>query len=411
MGWIGNHCLECRWCDGSVVEDGIRYARCIRDDGFDVSGGLVSSLTRQDCWEERMGDRCGNCVWMKTNAEGGFWCGNEESTRLGTIVSDGDVCDQWDGSDKEKDVSGGLARRCGNCDWVRNEAGKYFRCGNNSSPEACNLVVEGDVCDHWSGSETVEKTSNDSNNLELGRDRYVPTKNKGRCEECVLFKPNKILRGGECQYTLKPVEKSGSCGCFIPNDGDADEMHLCKHCIVGVRKSDETWRCGDDGLYYRGTERCTRMVPKCGETMQVCWTCAFRDADSCLCGKGTVRPNGTCEKWNSGPIGVDAFSGGYGPSDRGTILGEAFSIVNGKRQDAYGNPEDSFSTIAALWNGWLTARYGAEFELGRHEVGIMMALMKMARIAGGSDRDSYRDCAGYIGLAADMANAVDREKE
>ena len=83
--------------------------------------------------------------------------------------------------------------------------------------------------------------------------------------------------------------------------------------------------------------------------------------------------------------------------ERGTILDKAKETINGVRQDAYGNPEDSFSAIAELW----TAYTGINFT--PHDVAMMMALLKVARIKGGAgSEDSYIDLCGYAALAADM---------
>ena len=83
--------------------------------------------------------------------------------------------------------------------------------------------------------------------------------------------------------------------------------------------------------------------------------------------------------------------------ERGTILDKAKETINGVRQDAYGNPEDSFSAIAELW----TAYTGIEFT--PHDVAMMMALLKVARIkCGAGSEDSYVDLCGYAALAADM---------
>ena len=83
--------------------------------------------------------------------------------------------------------------------------------------------------------------------------------------------------------------------------------------------------------------------------------------------------------------------------ERGTILDKAKETINVARQDAYGNPEDSFSAIAELW----TAYTGVTFTA--HDAAMMMALLKVARIKGGAgSEDSYVDLCGYAALAADM---------
>jgi hypothetical protein len=85
---------------------------------------------------------------------------------------------------------------------------------------------------------------------------------------------------------------------------------------------------------------------------------------------------------------------------RGSVLIEAHKVINGERQNVYGSPEDSFALIAEYWrvylkrvDPWLTAR----------DVAIMMTLFKIARESNQHRRDNLVDAAGYIGIAADMA--------
>jgi len=83
---------------------------------------------------------------------------------------------------------------------------------------------------------------------------------------------------------------------------------------------------------------------------------------------------------------------------RGDILLKAHDVINGERQDQYGNPEDCFSTIAALWS-----IYSGRATSG-HDVAVMMALLKIARARNGRyHEDDYVDACGYLALAADMA--------
>ena len=71
---------------------------------------------------------------------------------------------------------------------------------------------------------------------------------------------------------------------------------------------------------------------------------------------------------------------------RGKILDEAKTVINGERQDMYGEPEDNFAKIADLWETYKGVDFSA------HDVAIMMALLKVARIATGTgSRDNYVD--------------------
>lgn len=83
---------------------------------------------------------------------------------------------------------------------------------------------------------------------------------------------------------------------------------------------------------------------------------------------------------------------------RGVILEEAIRCVCQDRNDQYGEPEDVFALIANLWSVYL------EHDVSAHDVGMMMALLKIARIKDGRFKaDSYIDAAGYIACAAEIA--------
>lgn len=84
------------------------------------------------------------------------------------------------------------------------------------------------------------------------------------------------------------------------------------------------------------------------------------------------------------------------PPQRGSILDEAKAIINGERNDMYGNPEDSFMLIAELWTAFLGVTISAK------DVALMMCLLKIARETKQGSRDNWRDLAGYAALGADM---------
>ena len=80
---------------------------------------------------------------------------------------------------------------------------------------------------------------------------------------------------------------------------------------------------------------------------------------------------------------------------REEILKEAIKCVCTDRNAQYGKPEDSFRMIANLWETYLNR------PLTAHDVGMMMALLKIARIMTGQTKaDNYIDAAGYIACAA-----------
>jgi hypothetical protein len=89
---------------------------------------------------------------------------------------------------------------------------------------------------------------------------------------------------------------------------------------------------------------------------------------------------------------------------RNQLLNMALTTVTEERQDPYGEPEDSFGTIASFWSAYLAARRCGS-DLGPFDVAAMMALLKLARIAhsGGTHVDSWIDLAGYAGCGAETA--------
>jgi hypothetical protein len=73
---------------------------------------------------------------------------------------------------------------------------------------------------------------------------------------------------------------------------------------------------------------------------------------------------------------------------RNQLLNMALTTVTEERQDPYGEPEDSFGTIASFWSAYLAARRCGS-DLRPFDVAAMMALLKIARIAhsGGTNDD------------------------
>ncbi len=69
---------------------------------------------------------------------------------------------------------------------------------------------------------------------------------------------------------------------------------------------------------------------------------------------------------------------------------EAQSIVNGERQQDYGNINDSFQRIAGLWSAY------TGITIDKFDVAKMMMLLKISRAKLGNHRDSYVDIVGYV---------------
>lgn len=99
---------------------------------------------------------------------------------------------------------------------------------------------------------------------------------------------------------------------------------------------------------------------------------------------------------------------------RPEILEAARKCVCGDREQDYGTPENNFRTIARLWVDYLTAMPRVVLEkglleeswdivIGPEDVAAMLALMKLARVAGGNPKnDNWIDCAGYAACGGEI---------
>ena len=91
---------------------------------------------------------------------------------------------------------------------------------------------------------------------------------------------------------------------------------------------------------------------------------------------------------------------------REQILDEAKKCVCTDREGQYGAPENNFALIAAFWNGYLESKY-PEIEyssvIEACDVAMMMALLKVARIATGKPKaDNFVDLIGYAACAGEI---------
>lgn len=91
---------------------------------------------------------------------------------------------------------------------------------------------------------------------------------------------------------------------------------------------------------------------------------------------------------------------------RREILAEAEKCVNGERQEQYGTPEDNFRTIAEFWQIYLSKK-PQPVTIDAHDVAVMMALLKIGRIATGTFKaDSYVDACGYLACGGEIECAT-----
>lgn len=91
---------------------------------------------------------------------------------------------------------------------------------------------------------------------------------------------------------------------------------------------------------------------------------------------------------------------------RKEILQTAEKCVCGDREQDYGSPEDNFSTIAKLWEPYLSRKcvsHGADVCVNGEDVAALLALVKIGRIASGNAKvDNWIDLAGYAACGGEI---------
>ena len=107
------------------------------------------------------------------------------------------------------------------------------------------------------------------------------------------------------------------------------------------------------------------------------------------------------------------------------ILEKANELVNGDRQEDYGDPHTNHKRIADLWNSYLRGAqpfgYFASAEDGRlvgeispgitaTDAAVMMILVKVARLMQSPNhRDTWVDIAGYAEVGSRCAESGEQD--
>lgn len=75
---------------------------------------------------------------------------------------------------------------------------------------------------------------------------------------------------------------------------------------------------------------------------------------------------------------------------RTDLLRQAEELINGDRNNQYGEPTQDFTRTARMWEAYLGIPIRA------HDVAALMCLLKLSRISWQPDKqDSWTDLAGY----------------
>ena len=82
------------------------------------------------------------------------------------------------------------------------------------------------------------------------------------------------------------------------------------------------------------------------------------------------------------------------------LLSQASALIDGDREEEHGDFQTNAEMIAAYWNTHLQI---IDF-IKPEDIPVMMTLLKLARSHQKPERiDNYRDAAGYIALAGELA--------
>jgi hypothetical protein len=79
-----------------------------------------------------------------------------------------------------------------------------------------------------------------------------------------------------------------------------------------------------------------------------------------------------------------------------SVLEDAYDLVNGDRQQSYGDAYQSFDRIAKLWSAY------KGIKITPKDVASMMILMKVSRSVTSSKRDNWIDVCGYAELGSQI---------
>lgn len=85
---------------------------------------------------------------------------------------------------------------------------------------------------------------------------------------------------------------------------------------------------------------------------------------------------------------------------RSDIIMKAEELINGDRNETYGDARESFDIIAKLWSVYLGVDVTAE------QVAAMFVLMKISRQRKSKHMDNWVDIIGYAALGGEIEGGV-----
>lgn len=157
-----------------------------------------------------------------------------------------------------------------------------------------------------------------------------------------------------------------------------------------VRFIDESMHANDPDHFPRVGTIGTVKKDNYGGTVAVQWP------------KGSTKGD---DLWACSPCRIELAEAA---STRASLLAAAEKCVCHDRETQYGTPENNFGLIARYWTLYLDGRS----EPTAKDVGIMLALLKVARIQSGQTKeDNYVDAIGYMACAGEIALKEDENHD
>lgn len=89
------------------------------------------------------------------------------------------------------------------------------------------------------------------------------------------------------------------------------------------------------------------------------------------------------------------------------LLREAAGLITGARESEYGTPQVNFQRIADLWNVQFNHLLAEDKKFEPVDVALGMIQVKMGRAVQTPNEDTFKDIAGYTGIAYELTQDED----
>lgn len=91
------------------------------------------------------------------------------------------------------------------------------------------------------------------------------------------------------------------------------------------------------------------------------------------------------------------------------LMAEAWTLTNGDRRDAYGDPREVFAAYGHVWSGILASKLRPGIFIDAADATLMMAALKICREANKVKRDNVVDAHGYLSLHSRVTGLLEEQ--